>query len=403
MHGKKSFLALSTAFAALFVGCEWTGSSESDSWSSAYDAMNFSGTYRAVTTATQLSDSEENTTEVTDTSFTSVSGENGGTFTAGSKVMSGSTKAGSNIVPGSFQASSSGGYVWNDNGEGKLIFTDPNSGASGGDSKSEFVNVKSESVGTVSSKNQKFALVGNTITPGSVKVSVGSYVLSDDGEKHLTMDNGSTSAKGTVDYSAGTITLNFSGAYPNGTAVNVSYQWEKREDQSTQSEDLSGSGTILYQSGAWSLQIKPAMASSQTITVSYSYYLKDSTKTATYTTISKSSGNEVSALTVSQNGQNLTITLDNGIVMNGKFTNVQQTGKVNQDTNAGYNTYNAQFQVASTDTKLVGSLNYDLKNGYRMLNGTWTWGKNTYDVQAVGPAWLNSADASTLSPGVLTK
>ena len=172
MHGKKSFLALSTAFAALFVGCEWTGSSESDSWSSAYDAMNFSGTYRAVTTATQLSDSEENTTEVTDTSFTSVSGENGGTFTAGSKVMSGSTKAGSNIVPGSFQASSSGGYVWNDNGEGKLIFTDPNSGASGGDSKSEFVNVKSESVGTVSSKNQKFALVGNTITPGSVKVSV---------------------------------------------------------------------------------------------------------------------------------------------------------------------------------------------------------------------------------------
>lgn len=402
MHGKKSFLALSTAFAALFVGCEWTGSSESDSWSSAYDAMNFSGTYRAVTTATQLSDSEENTTEVTDTSFASVSGEKGGTFSAGAKVMSGSTGF-SNIVPGSFQASSSGGFVWNDNGEGKLIFTDPNSGASGGEDTAEFVNVKNETVGTVSSKNQKFALAGNTITPGSVKVQAGSYVLSDDGATHLTMDNGSNSASGKVDYSAGTITLTFSGAYPNGTAVNVSYQWEKRKDQSTQSEDLSGSGTILYQSGAWSLQIKPAMASSQTITISYSYYLKDSTKTSTYTTISKSTGTDVSALTVSQNGQNLTITLDNGIVMNGKFTNVQQTGKVNQDTNAGYNTYNAQFQVASTDTKLVGSLNYDLKNGYRMLNGTWTWGKNTYDVQAVGPAWLNSADASTLSPGVLTK
>ena len=54
MHGKKSFLALSTSFAALFVGCEWTGTSESDSWSSAYDAMNFSGTYRAVTTATSI-------------------------------------------------------------------------------------------------------------------------------------------------------------------------------------------------------------------------------------------------------------------------------------------------------------------------------------------------------------
>ena len=131
--------------------------------------------------------------------------------------------------------------------------------------------------------------------------------------------------------------------------------------------------------------------------------LDEATKTATYTTISKSTGSDVSALTVSQNGQNLTITLDNGIVMTGKFTNVQQTGKVNQDTNAGYNTYNAQFQVASTDSKMVGSLNYDLQTGYRMLNGTWTWGKASYDVQAVGPAWLNSADASTLSPGVLTK
>jgi hypothetical protein len=38
-----------------------------------------------------------------------------------------------------------------------------------------------------------------------------------------------------------------------------------------------------------------------------------------------------------------------------------------------------------------------------MLNGTWTWGKSSYDVQAVGPAWLNSADQSTLSPGVITK
>jgi len=398
MHGKKSFLALSTAFAALFVGCEWTGTSESDSWSSAYDAMNFSGTYRAVTTATQIgSETEE---EITDTSFASVSGEKGGTFSAGAKVLSGSTGF-SNVVPGSFQASSSGGYVWNDNGEGKLIFTDPNSGASGGDDTAEFVNVKNETVGTVSSKNQKFALTGNTITPGSVKVQAGSYVLSDDGATNLTMDNGSNSASGKVDYSAGTITLTFSGAFPNGTAVNVSYQWEKRKDQSTQSEDLSGSGTILYSSGAWSLQIKPAMTSSQSITISYSYYLENSKKTSTYTTIT--SGNDVSALTVSQNGQNLTITLNNGIVMSGKFTNVQQTGKVNQDTNAGYNTYNAQFQVQTPDSKMVGSLNYDLSNGYRMMNGTWTWGKNSYDVQAVGPAWLNSADASTLSPGVLTK
>ena len=183
----------------------------------------------------------------------------------------------------------------------------------------------------------------------------------------------------------------------------MTYKYTVKKDTTTVTSTLSGSGTILYSSGAWTLQIKPAMPSGQSITLSYSYYINNSKKTATYTTISTNTGNEVSAITVSQNGQNLTLTLNNGIVMSGKFTNVQQTGKVNQDTNAGYNTYNAQFQVASTDTKMVGSLNYDLKTGYRMLNGTWTWGKSSYDVQAVGPAWLNSADSSTLSPGVLTK
>ena len=185
--------------------------------------------------------------------------------------------------------------------------------------------------------------------------------------------------------------------------VSVTYKYIVSDETKVVSETLSGSGTVLYSSGAWSLQIKPAMPSSQTIVIRYSYYIENSSSTATYTTISTTTGNEVSALTVSQNGQNLTITLNNGIVMTGKFTNVQQTGKVNQDTNAGYNTYNAQFQVQADGHKMVGSFNYDLQTGFRMMNGTWTWGKNSYDVQAVGPAWLNSADASTLSPGVLTK
>ena len=147
------------------------------------------------------------------------------------------------------------------------------------------------------------------------------------------------------------------------------------------------------------------MPEDRPVTIRYAYYDENSSP-GDNSGLSSSqlvSTKTVSGLTVSQSGQNLTITLNNGIVMSGKFTNVQQTGKVNQDTNAGYNTYNAQFQVQTTDNRFVGSLNYDLSNGYRMLNGTWTWGKSTYDVQAVGPAWLNSADASTLSPGVVTK
>ena len=162
-----------------------------------------------------------------------------------------------------------------------------------------------------------------------------------------------------------------------------------------------GGGAVQYSSGSWSVTLSSEMPANAAVTVSYSAYTTNQGSTKTRSAVT--SGTDVSALTVSQNGQNLTITLNNGIVMSGKFTNVQQTGKVNQDTNAGYNTYNAQFQVQTPDSKMVGSLNYDLQTGFRMLNGTWTWGKNNYDVQAAGPAWLNSADASTLSPGVLTK
>lgn len=403
MHGKKSFLALSTAFAALFVGCEWTGSSESDSWSSAYDAMNFSGTYRAVTTATQLSDSTTDTTEVTDTSFATVQ-ENSGSFATGKNVASGKTQY-ANLVPGSFSAAV-GDLVWNDDGSGKLVFTNPNSGASGGgDSDTYDIVTKGEELEWTSASNQqKFDLVGSDVVASSLVVDCGGETFQDNGSGTLVKTGGSLSATGTIAYDTGSFTLVFNGSKPkSGTKVSVSYKYTVKKDTTTVTSTLSGSGTIQYSSGAWTLQINPAMTAGGTITVRYSYYIQNSSSSSSYTTITTTTGNEVSALTVAQNGQNLSITLNNGIVMTGKFTNVQQTGKVNQDTNAGYNTYNAQFQVASTDTKMVGSLNYDLKTGYRMLNGTWTWGKSSYDVQAVGPAWLNSADSSTLSPGVLTK
>ena len=402
MHGKKSFLALSTAFAALFVGCEWTGTSDSDSWSSSYDAMNFSGTYRAVTTATKLSDTTTDKEETSETSFATIQEKASGAFGKGAQVFSGQTSY-ANIVPGSFQASSSAGYVWNDNGNGGLVFTDPNSGSSGesGGGSSSVVQ-KSEAVGTLSnSKSQAFDLTGTDIVPGSVTVTAGTYTFKDDGSGGLT--GSSSTGTGTVNYEAGAITLTLKSTSQAGATVTVTYKYTVSDETTVVSETLSGSGTVLYSSGAWSLQIKPAMSSDQTITIRYSYYIVNSQTTATYTTISTTKGGDVTSLTVSQSGQNLTITLNNGIVMTGKFTNVQQTGKINEDTNEGYNTYNAQFQVQTTDNKMVGALNYDLSNGFRMLNGTWTWGKSTYDVQAVGPSWKNSADSSTLSVGSITK
>ena len=400
MTVKKSTLALATALAACFVGCEWTGSAESDSWSSAYDAMNFSGTYRAVTTATSLQSTttEETTTTTSSDSFTSTS-QLGGSFAKGANIAQGQTAKG-NIVPGSVQVSA-GGFVWNDDGSGSLVFTNPNSGSQSSDGSTANVVEKSVNLGTLNGDgSQQFDLQGSDIVAGSVTVTAGSFTFRDNGSGGLT--GSTTTTSGTVNYEAGAITLRFQGSVPTGQPVTATYKYVVSDSTQVITTSLSGSGKVQYASGAWSVQINPAMPQDCAITVRYSYYDENSGSTATTTTIT-TTGNEVTALTVSQSGQNLTITLNNGIVMNGKFTNVQQTGKVNQDTNAGYNTYNAQFQVQSTDTKMVGSLNYDLSNGYRMLNGTWTWGKSSYDVQAAGPAWLNSADQSTLSPGVITK
>lgn len=397
MTVKKSTLALATALAACFVGCEWTGTDESFSWSSAYDAMNFSGTYRAVTTATALDTTTTTTDPTDDKAFTTLQ-ESGGTFSAGRKTASGRTTKG-NVVPGSVQISA-GDYIWNDNGQGGLVFGGGSAGSSSGGNSNE-VEGDPVSLGStsVSKKNYNGKLPGNLV-PGSVSIRIGGSVAFQDlGTGAL--DGSGVNGSGTVNYGNGTVQFSFKSIPPAGEIV-AHYRYTKIDGETIIISGQSGAGAILYSSGSWSLELNPAIKANASIVVRYSYYLKNSAAAGT-STINTSTGTEVTALTVSQSGQNLTITLNNGIVMSGKFTNVQQTGKVNQDTNAGYNTYNAQFQVQTKGNKFVGSLNYDLSNGYRMLNGTWTWGKSSYDVQAVGPAWLNSADQSTLSPGVITK
>ena len=403
MTVKKSTLALATALAACFVGCEWTGSDESDSWSSAYDAMNFSGTYRAVTTATKLDNSttEEDTKDTTSKDGKYHTTSETATFAAGAKIASGRTLH-ANVVPGSFQASA-GGFVWNDNAQGGLVFGGGSSGSSSGGTSS--VQNGQTDLGKTSAAQRGYngTLIANLV-PGSVTVKIGGSTAFQDNGGGALVGSG-VNGSGSINYNSGVIQFSFRSSPPANQDIVVQYQYTVVDGQEVIVQGQNGSGAILYKSGSWSLTLDPAITKTSTIVIHYSYYEENSKADAPLKpiTTSTTTGSDVTALTVSQSGQNLTITLNNGIVMKGKFTNVQQTGKVNQDTNAGYNTYNAQFQVQTKDNKFVGSLNYDLSNGYRMLNGTWTWGKSSYDVQAVGPAWLNSADQSTLSPGVITK
>lgn len=125
------------------------------------------------------------------------------------------------------------------------------------------------------------------------------------------------------------------------------------------------------------------------VNVKWTYVVSydETTPAADITSVSatKEVSTSITAVTVSQSGQNLTMRFNNGVQMSGKFTAVNQTGTAD---NGGYDTYNAQFEVKNGSvSKFVGTLNYDGTTGYRMLDGSWTWGRNTYDIHGVGPSW----------------
>ena len=400
MHGIKPTFALTASLALLFAGCEWSGTSDSNAWSNAYDAMNFSGSYRTVTSATSSTASTSTTTSESKTY--AVHDEKVGQTAKDVYAYSG-TVSHANLVAGSVIISV-GQYSFVDNGSGSLVcnatggagsiayssgawsITLP-SGASSfiADESTATPITQTDTFGkTTTNLKYSYKLSHDKLVAGSVTVSIGgTTAFQDDGSGHLVGANGNTNGSGTVNYSAGVVSFVLK-VPDSGKDVKVVYQYTT----------TSGSSTTPSSGG---------IAAGQSIVASYSFVENSTTGGVSNDAVATSTGTKVTAISVSQSGQNLSMHFNNGIVMSGRFTGVRQTGKINQDTSTGYNTYNAQFEVASgSESKMVGTLNYDLQLGVRTLNGTWTWGRNTYDVQAVGPAWLNSADTSTLQYEVVT-
>ncbi len=128
----------------------------------------------------------------------------------------------------------------------------------------------------------------------------------------------------------------------------------------------AGSGTINYSSGAWTFTATTAFTSSGSIVAVYSY------------TAALSASDEITSITVSQLGQNLTMVFSNGITMTGRFTTV------NEVSSATGNGYNAQFEVSSSGNKFVGTLNST--TGSRVINGSWVSGKAVYDINGTAGA-----------------
>lgn len=364
MHRKPVFPAFAAALAALATGCEWTGTSSSDSWSGSYDAMNFSGSYRsAATLESGSADSSETTVSVREV----VGSYNNSTRKyAGHLSHTPVNLASVQIQLGGITFTGDGsGNLTSDYGAGKVsesgawsvdLDATPTETTGGHQKKvpGEVIDVVSKA-SSLNNKNLKCT----PVVPGSVVISLENGLsFTDNGSQVLVGSESKTG--GTIEYSAGSITLQWeeNSAYKGYSGiVSASYSYYSNETQNDGVSSLgSGSIVAIYSYGA--TQNSASMATSSS---------------------------DITAVTVSQSGQNLSMSTNTGIVMSGKFTAVRET-RVASD--SGTATYNAQFQVTSAaGHKFVGTLNYDASSGHRTLNGTLTQGKAVYDVQGVGPAF----------------
>ena len=200
--------------------------------------------------------------------------------------------------------------------------------------------------------------------------------------------------------SGGKITPNFTGSgsvqeavVPGSfslTLVGIGSFVDLNSNGKLSSDTINGTAQVDYGTGAWTITLNSDYGTPD-VTVQYQASPLASGGIS-YTGIDTASFNPqyVTAVTVSQTGQNLTMTLNNGVSMSGRFTTVRQTAAVSEDTGAGANTFNAQFQVASGSSRMVGTLYYDYPSHNRMMDATWTYGKSTFDVHAIGPAWNES-------------
>ena len=122
----------------------------------------------------------------------------------------------------------------------------------------------------------------------------------------------------------------------------------------------AGNGNINYSSGAWTFTAITFPASSGNIVAVYSY------------TAALSASDAITAITVSQSGQNLSMLLSNGVTMTGRFTTIAELA------GGGGSGYNAQFEVSSKGNKFVGTLSS--AGNVRTLNGSWVSGSSVYDI-----------------------
>jgi len=111
---KRQMLVLALGGVVLAGGCEWTGTSEGESWNDAYSWVDFSGVYRAADGASPIV-----TGGSSSGSSAYVQTESAGTTINGAPTYSG-TVSKAPIVPGSVTVRLGSQFVFSDNGAGGL-------------------------------------------------------------------------------------------------------------------------------------------------------------------------------------------------------------------------------------------------------------------------------------------
>ena len=194
------------ALAAGITGCEWNTGDDATSWSSAYNWVNFSGTYRGVTGGLLVTDYTSTPSTPGVTNSFPVYGEGLGSFVANQTTFSGSVDHG-NVVPGSVIITlynAAGGIIrsFADNGSGVLGTGQGNiqyiSGSWNLDLATEFPTVPGRVRANYSYTVSNSGNAGSGAESGATRVSIYSFTASHNGQ-HLTLvDNNGASFSGKI-------------------------------------------------------------------------------------------------------------------------------------------------------------------------------------------------------------
>ena len=381
-----SMALCAAAAAALMTGCEWSSSSEhNETWNDSYNWVNFSGTYRSAAGGILVTD--YTTTPSTPGATNNYNAtESGGWLESGVSTRSGTTKN-KPIIPGSFSAVI-----------GDVTLADDGNGTLGGDGGSGTVSYaggtwsikvdrgsSSETVSTSESggyldanQTARSGMLGNTpIVPKSVTITVGDITMSDDGEGNLT---GTGVKSGSVSYDGGAWSFTLSDKYSSTSPRKV---------------------TVAY---AYSVSV---VDGKREVIIRYGYSVSNSGGGGSAQ--AGSTGKTIYSFVVAQQGQNLTITDNNGAKYTGRISSLRSTSGV-APTNSlprDGDTIVASFSTQGTSAAgkkvtitgtFQGTVATSVFTG-RTMQGTWIEsGGKTGDINGTAGAVSISSTAAATTP-----